>query len=85
MEGAVILKGAGLLVFGVLFIWLGISGWKHRREARVSLTEATILKAADADPLPLSRWDRAMAYVQPILALIFGPTMVFLGLVLLFA
>lgn len=85
MEGAIILKGVGLLAFGMLFIWLGISGWKRRREARVSLIEEIILKPADADPLPLNRWDRAMTYVQTILALIFGPAMVFLGLALLFA
>jgi hypothetical protein len=83
VDGEVILKGIGLLGFGLLFVWLGLSGWKHRREERISLIEAAILKAGNAEPLARDRWDRAMAYIQPILMLIFGPAMVFLGLVML--
>ncbi|NCN85519.1 MAG: hypothetical protein GW808_07180 [Sphingomonadales bacterium] len=84
MEGAVILKAIGLLGFGFLFVWFGFTGWIHRREERISLVEAALLKMSDEAPLPHNRWDRAMAYVQPILCLIFGPIMIFLGLILLF-
>lgn len=85
MEGAVILKGLGLPIFGALFVWLGIYGWRHRREERISLIEAAILKAGGEDePLPRNRWDRIMAYAQPVLMLLFGPVMIFLGLVILF-
>ena len=80
-----ILKGIGVLVVGLLFVWLGIWGWRARRDERISLIEAAILKLGEAGPLPLNRWDRAMAYVQPILILIFGPAMILLGLTLLFA
>ena len=80
MEGEVILKGGGFLVGGLLFIWLGILGWKHRREDRISVIEAAILKTADAEPMPRNRWDRVMAYVQPILMLVFGPLMVVIGI-----
>lgn len=80
MEGEIILKGGGFLVGGLLFIWLGILGWKHRREDRISIIEAAILKSADAEPLPRNRWDRVMAYVQPILMLVFGPLMVVIGI-----
>ena len=52
MEGEIILKGLGLASLGLLFIWLGITGWKHRREDRISIIEAAILKAADAQPQP---------------------------------
>lgn len=86
MEGAVVLKGLGLLLFGGLFVWLGLDGWKHRREDRISLIEETILAAGgDQEPLPFNRWDRIMAYVQPILLLVFGPAMICLSLVILFA
>jgi len=84
VEGALTLKGLGLIGLGLLFIWLGITGWRHRREDRVSVLEAAILKAADEEPLPLSRWDRAWAYVQPILFLVFGPLMLFGGIAVLF-
>ncbi len=83
MEGEIILKGLGLVGIGLLLIWLGITGWRHRREDRISFIEAAILKTADAEPLPLRRWDRAWAYVQPILLLIFGPLMLFGGIAVL--
>ncbi len=83
MDGAVILKGLGLIGFGLLFIWLGIFGWRNRREDHISLIEAAILKAADAEPHPFNRWDRLWAYVQPVLMLIFGPFLLLCGVAIL--
>ena len=84
MEGAVILKGLGLLIFGLLFVWLGLDGWRRRRAERISLIEATILKAGgEKEPQPFNRWDRMMAYVQPVLMLIFGPLMILGGVAVL--
>ena len=84
MEGAVITKALGLLGFGTLFLWLGLDGWRHRREERMSLIEAAILKAGKGEePLPFNRWDRAMTYVQPVLMLIFGPLMILCGVAVL--
>ena len=84
MEGAVIFKGLGLLIFGVLFVWFGIDGWRHRREERINLIEAAILKAGKEDkPLPFNRWDRMMAYVQPVLMLVFGPFLILGGIAVL--
>lgn len=83
MEGQIIIKGLGLLGFGLLFIRLGIIGWRQRREDRISFIEAAILEAADAEPLPLTKWDRAWAYVQPVLFLLFGPVMLFGGFAVL--
>ena len=79
-----ILKGIVVCLAGLLFVWLGVVGWIGRRRERISIIEAAILKAGNADPLPFNGWDRAMAYVQPILMLLFGPAMIFLGLVLIF-
>lgn len=81
MEGAVILKAGGLLVFGALFIWLGILGWKHRSEDRISVIEAVLL--GDEEPLPFSRIDRALAYIQPFLFLFMGPMMVLGGVAII--
>ena len=84
MEGEVILKGLGLLIFGALFVWFGIDGWRHRREERINLIEAAILKAGKEDePLPFNQWDRTMAYVEPVLMLIFGPLMILFGVAIL--
>ncbi|MEP1420967.1 MAG: hypothetical protein ABJK59_04265 [Erythrobacter sp.] len=84
MDGEIILKTSGLLVFGMLFTWMGVDGWRHRREERISLLEAAALKATgDEEPLPFNRWDRAMAYVQPVLLLIFGPLMILGGVAVL--
>ncbi len=78
----ILLKGIIVLAVGLLFIGLGIYGWRVRREARISLLEAAILKGGDADPLPFNWWDRVMAYLQPVLMLIFGPLLVALGIIL---
>ena len=83
MEGEIVLKGLGLIGFGLLFIWLGITGWRNRRDERISIIEAAILKATDAEPQPRGRWDRMWANVQPILMLIFGPLMLLGGIAIL--
>ena len=85
MDWEVVLTGLCLLIFGALFVWLGVDGWRHRKQERISLIEAAILEAGGEDePLPFNRLDRVLAYVQPILMLLFGPMMVFLGSVILF-
>ncbi|WP_370032519.1 hypothetical protein [Qipengyuania mesophila] len=84
MDWEVILKGLGLVIFGLLFVLVGLDGWRHRRQERISAIEAAILRAGDdEEPLPLDRWDRTMAYVQPVLMLIFGPLMILGGVAIL--
>ena len=84
MDWEVILKGLGLILFGLLFTLLGMNGWRYRRKERINLIEAAILKAGKEEhPLPFNRWDRTMAYVQPVLMLIFGPLMLLGGVAIL--
>lgn len=71
------------LALGALFVGLGLLGWKRRKDERISLIEAAILKATHAEPLPLNEWDRAMGYAQPVLMLIFGPIMLILGVAMI--
>ncbi len=84
MDWEIVLKGTGLLIFGLLFLFLGLEGWRQRREERISLIEAATLKETNEDkPLPFNRWDQIMAYVQPVLMLIFGPLMIVGGFAIL--
>ena len=83
MEGEIILKGLALIGLGLLFIWLGVTGWRNRHEGRISIIEAVILKTADAEPQPFGRWDRMWACVQPVLMIIFGPLMLLGGIAVL--
>lgn len=80
LDGTVITKAAGLMMFGALFIYFGVHSWQDRRNERAKLIEAATLRTADEEPLPLDAWDRAMAYIKPVLLLIFGPAMILLGL-----
>ena len=80
-----IVKAILLLAVGVVLTLLGARAWRLRRTESVSLIEASILKLGNAEPLPRNKWDRVMAYVQPVLLMIFGPIMVFLALIILFA
>lgn len=83
MEGEIILKGLGLIGFGFLFIWLGITGWRSCRAERISVIEAVILNATDAEPQPFGRWDRVWTYLQPVLQLNFGTLMLLGGIAIL--
>lgn len=86
MEGEVITKAGGLFTFGLLFIYLGLHGWKDRRKKRISPIKAANSKAGKQDTsLPDERWDRVIAYVQPVLMLLFGPAMLVTGLHILFS
>jgi hypothetical protein len=80
-----LLNGIAFLAVGLFMVSLGIYGWRVRKEERISLIEAAILKAGAGEPLPRNGWDRAMAYAQPILLMTFGVPTILLGLVFLFA
>ena len=68
-----------LLLVGLLFTFLAIVGWRHRREERISLAEAAILKVTGQEPLPITRFDRWLQIFQLIMMSIFGPTLIALG------
>ena len=78
------IKGLLLIAFGFLFIWMGVKGWRARHEDRISLIEAAVLRVTGDEPLPLSRWDRAMAAAQPILMLLFAPFLIGVGVMFVF-
>ncbi len=60
---------------------MAILNWRHRHEEKISIAEALILKATDEEPLPLTRFDRALQTFHIIMASIFGPIMLVLGII----
>ena len=72
-----------MLAVGSMFCWLAVSGWKHRKEERISLIEAVILKTTGAEPLPLGRFDRWFQLFQLVMISALGPIIGTLGAMLL--
>lgn len=68
-----------LMSVGLLFSWLAILGWRHRKEESISLGEAAILKLTRAEPLPFTRFDRWLQKFQLVMMSVFGPVLVVLG------
>jgi hypothetical protein len=78
VEGAVIVAGVIFLV-GLLFSCFAVIGWRHRKEEKISLLEAAILKTTGAEPLPLTRFDRWLQNFQLVMMSVFGPALIFIG------
>ena len=57
---------------GTSLIWLGWRHWRYRKEETINLIEGAILKTFGAEPLPRTRVDRFLAYLQAILGFLFG-------------
>jgi hypothetical protein len=72
-----------VLAVGALFSWLAVLGWRRRREEQISLLEAAVLKTTGAEPLPLTRFDRALQRFQLVMMSLFGPGLMVLGAVAL--
>ncbi|AKM10882.1 hypothetical protein [Croceicoccus naphthovorans] len=68
-----------LLVVGLLFSWLAILGWRHRKDEMVSIAEAAILKTTGAEPLPLTKFDRVLQRLQLVMISLFGPLLIVIG------
>jgi hypothetical protein len=71
------------LVFGAFLTWTAFYNWRHRHESKVSIVETIILKAADEDPLPLTRLDSVFKVLNILMAVIFGPILLVFGAAML--
>ena len=78
------LKGVIFLLMGVGMTWLAVLNSRPRREERISLIEAAILRTTGAEPLPLTKFDRALQWFQIVMMSLFGPVLALVGLALLF-
>ena len=82
MEGTVI-AGIGYLAMGLLLLWVGWNHWRYRKEETISILRAAIVKATGEEPLPTTRIDWFLKYLQAILGFILGPIFAFLGIIVI--
>jgi hypothetical protein len=82
VEGAVI-AALFFLAFGGFLTFMAILNWRHRHEEKVSILEAAILKATGAEPLPLTWVDRILQKFQIVMASVFGPLLLILGIAMM--
>ncbi len=79
------LGGLFYLVLGIFLIWIGWRHWRFRRQETISVLEAAILRATGEEPLPRTKFDRILEYVQAGLGFVLGPFFLLCGLAILFA
>ena len=72
------------LLFGGFLTWVAVMNWRHRYAEKISILEAVILKTTGVEPLPLTRFDRALQWFHIIMATILGPLLLVVGIALLF-
>ena len=74
------IAGFFFTAFGGFLTFTAVLNWRHRREEKISLLEAAILIATGEEPLPLTRFDRALQWFQIVMASIFGPVLLTVGI-----
>jgi hypothetical protein len=77
------IKALIFIAMGGLLTHTGWRHWRMRKMETVSVIEAALLKTAQQLPLPRTKLDKMLTYIQAILGLIFGPIIMILGGVLL--
>jgi hypothetical protein len=82
VEGAVTI-GLLALAMGILLFLAGWNHWRYRRQETVNILEGAILDATGAEPLPLTKLDWFLKYLQSILSFIFGSFFTLLGVVII--
>ena len=71
------------VAFGGFLTFMAILNWRHRHEDKINLLEAAILNVTGNEPLPLTRLDRILQTFHIIMASIFGPILLVLGIALM--
>jgi TRAP-type C4-dicarboxylate transport system permease small subunit len=84
LERAVI-AGITYLLIGALLSWVGWRHWRYRKEETVSALEVGILKVTGQEPLPRTRLDRFLTYLQATFGFVLGPFFFVLGIIVILA
>ena len=77
------IAGITFLAVGALLVWVGFAHWRYRKQETIGILEAAILHAADEEPLPLTRIDWFLKYLQAILGFTLGPVFAVLGIMII--
>ncbi|ALJ15797.1 hypothetical protein ATM17_23780 [Sphingopyxis macrogoltabida] len=82
MEGAVI---AGLisLAIGAVALLAGWNHWRYRKQETINFLEAAILRPTGEAPLPLTKLDWFLKYLQAVLGFILGPLFILAGVAII--
>ena len=71
------------LAMGFLLLWVGWNHWRYRRQETINILEGAILDVTGEKPLPLTKLDWFLKYLQAILGFLFGSFFTFLGVVVI--
>ena len=74
------IAGIFVFLFGGFLTAVAIMNWRHPHEEKISLLEGAVLKATGEEPLPLTRFDKFLQWLQVITASILGPILLIAGI-----
>jgi hypothetical protein len=82
VEGAVS-TGLIALAMGLLLLLVGWNHWRYRQQETINILEGTILNVSGGEPLPLTKLDWFLKYLQAILGFILGSFFTLLGVIII--
>ncbi|WP_447758477.1 hypothetical protein [Sphingopyxis fribergensis] len=76
---------AGLvsLVIGLVAMSVGWNHWRYRKQETINVLEAAMLRSAGEEPLPLTRLDWFLKYLQAGLGFVLGPFFILAGVAII--
>ena len=77
------ITGLIALAMGLLLLWAGWNHWRYRRLETINILEGAILHVGGEEPLPLTKLDWFLKYLQAILGFIFGSFFTLLGVIVI--
>jgi len=81
--GGAVIAGLIALVMGMVLTWVGWRHWRYRNEETIGALEASILKMTGESPLPRTRVDRFLTYLQASFGFVLGPFFLLVGVVII--
>ena len=76
--------GLTALAMGLLLLWVGWNHWQYRRQETISILEKAILDVFGEQPLPRTKIDSLLKYLQAVLGFVIGSFFTLLGILIIF-
>ncbi|WP_146130847.1 hypothetical protein [Sphingopyxis lindanitolerans] len=77
------ITGLLALAMGVLLFWVGWNHWRYRRQETINILEGVVLNFTGEEPLPPTKLDWFLKYLQALLGFVFGSFFTLLGAVII--